>query len=273
MKSSFQRTSPALWEARKEECRRAARDLLARTFVSKPADINLEALAFEAGRLRIEEGGLAGADGRIVADGKTGGKIRVRTGMPQTRARFTVAHEIGHCCLHGGGFIDRTDSGKTFGIWNDASEEAEANTFAGELLLPKDLFVPRFRGKSPSMKLLDTIADEFQTSRLATAVQYIHYTNEAVALVVSHGWEIEWSRKAKDFGPNIKAGRVSKDSAAGERLAGIRGGSDRMVLTPAYAWLEGFNNSSDKDVKEDSVYLDYYDRTVTLLWWDDDDDE
>ena len=136
MKQPFHRTTRALWEARREECRRAARDLLARTFVSKPADINLEALAFEAGRLRIEEGGLGGADGRIVADGKNGGKIRVRSGLPQTRARFTIAHEIGHCCLHGGGFIDRTDSGKTFGIWNDASEEAEANTFAGELLLP-----------------------------------------------------------------------------------------------------------------------------------------
>jgi len=108
------------------------------------------------------------------------------------------------------------------------------------------------------------------TSRLATAVQYIHYTNEVVALVVSQGWEIEWSRKAKDFWPTIKTGRVSKDSAAGERLAGIRGDSGRMVLTPAYAWLEGFDNSSDKDIKEDSIYLDYYDRTVTLLWWDDD---
>jgi Zn-dependent peptidase ImmA (M78 family) len=261
-----------LWEARKEECRRAARDLLAHTFVAKPADINLEALAFEAGRLRIEEGGLDGADGRLVADGKTGGKIRVRAGMPKTRFRFTVAHEIGHCCLHADGFIDRTDSGKTFAIWNDPSEEAEANAFAGELLLPNNLFVPRTRGKSPSIKLLDDVAEEFQTSPLATAVQYIHYTNEVVALVVSQGWNIEWSRKTENFQPKVKTGRVSKDSAAGERLAGIRGDSGRMVATPAYAWLEGFDNSSDKDIKEDSVYMEYYDRTVTLLWWDDDDD-
>jgi hypothetical protein len=48
---------------------------------------------------------------------------------------------------------------------------------------------------------------------------------------------------------------VSKDSAAGERLAKIRGDSGRMVLTPAYAWLEGFDNSSDKDIKEDSVII------------------
>lgn len=266
-------TTPALWDARKEECRLNARELLAATFVSGPGDIDLNALAFKAGKLTIEQGGLEGADGRIVADGKNGGKIRVKSDLSPERFRFTVAHEIGHSRLHAGGFIDRTDSNKTFGIWNDTSEEAEANTFAAELLLPKDLFVPRIRGKSPSIKLLETVAEEFRTSRLATAVQYIHYTNEVVALVVSHGWNIEWSRKTKEFWPKIKTGRVSKDSAAGEKLAGIRSDSGKMVLTPAYAWLEGFDNSSNKDIKEDSLYLDYYDRTITLLWWDDDDDD
>ena len=265
--------TPALWEARKEACRQNARQLLAQTYVSTPGDIDVTALAFKAGRLTIEEGGLQAADGRIVADGKNGGKIRVKPGLGLERLRFTVAHEIGHYRLHAGGFIDRTDSGKTFGIWNDASEEAEANTFAGELLLPKDLFLARIRGQAPSIRLLETVAAEFKTSRLATAVQYIHYTNEVVALVVSHGWDIEWSRKAKDFWPKIKTGRVSKDSAAGERLAGIRDDSGQMVPTPAYAWLEAFEDNPSKDIKEDSIYLDYYNRTITLLWWEDDEEE
>jgi Zn-dependent peptidase ImmA (M78 family) len=262
----------ALWEARKEECRRSARELLAETFVSQPSDIDVAALAFKAGRLIIEQDGLVGADGRLLADAKNGGKIRVKSGLGLERFRFTVAHEIGHCRLHAGGFIERSDSGKTFGIWNDASEEAEANTFASELLLPKDMFVPRVEGRTPSIKLIENIADDFKTSRLATAVQYIQYTNEAVALVVSLGWDIEWSKPAKEFWPKIKTGRVSKDSAAGERLAGISGDSGQMVLTPACAWLAGYDNKSEKDIKEDSVYLDYYDRTVTLLWWDDDDE-
>jgi len=235
------------------------------------AGIHVEALAFEAGRLSVEEGGLSGADGRLVADGNNGGRIRVRAGMHLPRYRFTVAHEIGHCCLHAGGFIERTDSGRTFGIWNDESEEAEANTFAGELLLPSDFFIPRAEGREPSISLLTNIAEEFKTSRLATAVQYINYTNEVVALVVSRGWDIEWSKKTKDFWPTVRRGQISKDSAAGERLGKIRGDSGRMVLTPAYAWLECFENS-DKDIKEDSIYLEYYDRTVTLLWWDDDDE-
>ncbi|GJM25765.1 MAG: hypothetical protein DHS20C16_21800 [Phycisphaerae bacterium] len=42
-----------------------------------------------------------------------------------------------------------------------------------------------------------------------------------------------------------------------------------MVLSPAYAWLEGFEDNSDAELMEDSRYLEYYDRTVTLLWIDD----
>lgn len=265
--------SLVLWEARKEECRRAARELLRETFVSKPKDIDVTTLAFQAGRLTVEQGGLNGADGRLVADKSGGGKIRVAAAPGTARYRFTVAHEIGHYRLHAGGFIERSDSRKTFGIWNDPNEEAEANIFAAELLLPENLFIPRIRGQTPSIKLLTTIADDFGTSYLATAVQYIHYTNEAVALVVSLGWEIEWAKKAKDFPSSTRSGRVSKDSAAGERLLGKAPDSGTMVHTPACAWLTGYSADSEKDVKEDSLYLDYYDRTITLLWWDDDDGE
>jgi hypothetical protein len=31
--------------------------------------------------------------------------------------------------------------------------------------------------------------------------------------------------------------------------------------------------NSSKDIKEDSIYLDYYDRTITLLWCDDEEEE
>jgi Zn-dependent peptidase ImmA (M78 family) len=68
-------------------------------------DIDVNALAFKAGRLTIEEGGLEGADE------KNGGKIRVKPGLALERFRFTIAHETGHYRLHSGGFVDRTDSG------------------------------------------------------------------------------------------------------------------------------------------------------------------
>lgn len=55
------------------------------------------------------------------------------------RNRFTIAHEIGHCCLH-----ILSESGYNLAFRTDATDydnkkEREANIFAGELLIPKSL--------------------------------------------------------------------------------------------------------------------------------------
>ena len=84
--------------------------------------------------------------------------------------------------------------------------------------------------------------------------------------MLSYGWDMQSFRPFKDGWPRIRFGQVHRDSAAGERLAGKSQDSERMVRTPAYSWLEGFDYKPAKDIMEDSRYLDYYDRMVTLLW-------
>lgn len=57
------------------------------------------------------------------------------TDTPQRR-RFTLAHELGHFALgHGGGFRDNLAS---FNSHNYDQREVDANTFAAELLMPKN---------------------------------------------------------------------------------------------------------------------------------------
>lgn len=58
----------------------------------------------------------------------------------EPRRRFTLAHEIGHYCLHtsitGEGFIDsRQSMSRSATYWD--SKEREANQFAAELLMPE----------------------------------------------------------------------------------------------------------------------------------------
>jgi hypothetical protein len=101
---------------------------------------------------------------------------------------------------------------------------------------------------------------------LASVVQYANYTNEQVALVMTEARKIQWSKKSKTFWPRIRTGEISHDSAAGERLDGKASDTNKMVVTPAYAWLADFEHDKEHDVMEDSRYLDYYDRTITLLW-------
>ena len=43
-----------------------------------------------------------------------------------------------------------------------------------------------------------------------------------------------------------------------------------MVRSPAYAWLENFNDDSEREVMEDARYIEYYDQFITLLWMKED---
>ena len=258
-------TAP-LSEIRQQTCRQAARDLLAKVRVETPHEIDLEVLAFAAGKLLIEEGGLDSAEGRLVTSPGTGGSIRVRADQKPRRARFTIAHEIGHYVLHPKVPHDREHTAKDFTIWHDATEEAEANVFAAELLLPEFLFRPRCRERVPSLAFLDGLADEFRCSLMATAFQYVHYTNEQVAFVVSEAEQISWIKRAKEFWPMVQRGKLHPHSAAGERFTGKAGDTGKMVRSPAYAWLINFENDQQSDIMEDTRLLEYYGRGITLLW-------
>lgn len=252
------------------ECKAEAHKLLSDFMVAAPDEIDLATIAWRIGRLRIEEGGLDSAEGRIVVPSSKGGIIRVKAGLSLGRKRFTIAHEIGHYVLHPRQGLEKTDTTANFVIWKNVGEEAEANIFAAELLMPETLFKPRCVGPLPSLAVLDALARDFGTSLLAAAFQYVTYTNEQVALVVSHGKQIKWFHRSKDFWPWIRPGEVHEHSAAGERLAGIASDSGRMVSSPVYAWLADFETDQEHDVMEDSRYLDWYDRTITLLWLKDD---
>ena len=135
--------------------------------------------------------------------------------------------------------------------------------------MPEFLLRPRCRGREPSLALIDKLAAEFSTSGLAAAFQYVSYTSEQVALVVSLGDQIQWVQRSKEFWPYVPRQVVHPHSAAGERLAGQAGDTLEMVRTPAYAWLANFEGD-DRDIMEASWHSDVYNRTVTLLWLKDD---
>lgn len=73
--------------------------------------------------------------------------LTVNVADPETRQRFTIAHELGHYMLHrhliGDGLDDdrayrSTDVGKYHNTMIGPEEETEANKFAANLLMPRD---------------------------------------------------------------------------------------------------------------------------------------
>lgn len=270
---TFGATPPGLSASRKAFCRSKAEECLRNLWVEEPNEIDLASIAHQVGELSIVEGDLENAEGRLVAAHDKGGVVRVKAGLSLGRKRFTIAHEIGHYILHPRHRLDHSDTSKNFVIWNDASEEAEANCFAAELLMPQRLFRPRAEKQPPSWKLIDRLSVDFNTSILATAVSYVQATIEPVALVVSIGDSIKWSIRSDDFWPIVRSGKLHGDSGAGEIVQGKSGDTRGMVKTPAYAWLPTLRRGSDRDIREDSRHLDWYDCTVSLLWIDDDLDD
>lgn len=108
--------------ARAAFCRKAATQLLKRNGITQPP-VPVDRLAQ---RLQIEvivASLPAGVDARLLIQG--GFKVlELASGQARVRHRFSVAHELGHLCL-----------GHLHGESDVA--EAEANIFAGALLVPR----------------------------------------------------------------------------------------------------------------------------------------
>lgn len=195
-----------LYDLRMRECRTAARKILTRFHVETPDAIDLETIAWHVGKLRVKEGGLTGAEGRLIATSSRGGVIRVALMSKLGRRRFTIAHEIGHFVLHQSNVIDRTIDKHDLTVWTSASEEAEANCFAAELLMPEYLMKP-LCNECPSIEFIDKMSKTFKTSVMATMFQYWEYTNEPIAVVLSDGWDMRGFRPFKESWPRIRFGK------------------------------------------------------------------
>lgn len=108
--------------------------------------------------------------------------IGVNASHPETRQRFTVAHELGHFSLHEGRpmIVDklaRINLRNTVSSLATDKEEIEANQFAAELLMPRDMVTEFsseiFAGSSEfidSKTLVERIAARFHVS--ISAMEY-----------------------------------------------------------------------------------------------------
>ena len=116
----------------------------------KQAPVNVRALS-EAMGVPVREALLSkGISGMLERISKDSYQITINETDPPTRKRFTIAHELGHYMLHrflvGDGVDDSTayrstDIGKYHNTNIGKEEETEANKFAANLLMPKQLIL------------------------------------------------------------------------------------------------------------------------------------
>lgn len=101
--------------------------------------------------------------------------IGVNSKHPEVRRRFTIAHELGHFCLHVAGNSEISFVDKNFLIINRDSrselgieiEEIEANFFAAEVLMPAVSLYRNLASYGPidSDKIYEKLGKEYNVSK------------------------------------------------------------------------------------------------------------
>ncbi|KQP15560.1 ImmA/IrrE family metallo-endopeptidase [Pseudorhodoferax sp. Leaf265] len=140
--------------------------------ITEVGELDVEAIAFDAGVEVVYEE-LSGCEATLVGVGD----LAIATINPSSyrgRARFSVAHEVGHWTLHKGrSFRCRGDQVEE-NFASTSELEKEADTFASHLLMPARMFNEAILpfGK-PNFKQLADVASSFQTSLTATALRLV----------------------------------------------------------------------------------------------------
>lgn len=164
--------------------------------ITQVADLDVEAIAFDAGVEVVYEA-LTGCEATLV--GVRDRAIATVNPSPyRGRERFSVAHEVGHWKLHRGkSFRCRVDQVEE--NFASASElEKEADTFASHLLMPARLFQDAIKlfGR-PNFKQLMDVAAAFDTSLTATALRLVGVDTLPVIIACYTRRGLRWHAAAK----------------------------------------------------------------------------
>ena len=153
--------------------------------ITEPQEIDLEAIAWHLGA-RIRYRPLERCEARILGSGDRA-VITVNARSSRRRKRFSIGHELGHWHHHRGHmlFCQKEDIGRA--AFRGLSPERVADRFASDLLMPDYLFRPIAR-RFPRFDFgaVEKIADNFDTSRTATAIRLVE-AKYFVGCVVCHG--------------------------------------------------------------------------------------
>ena len=163
-----------------------------------PSDFTLDVVADSLG-ISIKEVPIKGSEGRIMRNGDHG-IISINSGIEYQPSRnFIIAHEIGHFVLHKELMIC-SDTQRTLSEWHKKGpQEAEANLFASELLMPTNQYRFKVNGKRMSLSLIGEVSSFFQVSKLSAFLKYIDHGNFPVMIIYMENGLVKWKKCSNDF--------------------------------------------------------------------------
>jgi Zn-dependent peptidase ImmA (M78 family) len=205
-----------------------------------PIPVPIEQLCKQLDISSIDHLDTKGFEAALVTDDcKSQGAILVAKDRPRQRQRFSIAHELGHflipahlpppgqptlCSAEHLRLADPRDQNRSRRM------EAEANRFAGLLLMPPPMLRAELQQiRRPDVADIVRLAKLFDVSKDALARAYSEYTREAVAIIVIHQGRVARSyRKEPNFpwiavspGQSVPRGSVYHASQPGATASSL----------------------------------------------------
>ena len=167
-----------------------------------------------------------------------------------TRARFTIAHELGHY------FIDNHRVGLKQGLLsahpsrnNENTHfkiEREADYFASCLLMPEERFKKLILRKKFEFSIITSLSEHFQTSITATAIRFADIGNHPLMIVFGENGKIKWRWNSEDFPFKylLYSDKIPENSVMGEYFYQSKQPTGTEDIWP----VDWFNYVKDDDV-------------------------
>lgn len=177
-------------------------DLHVATFGDPSLPISVDILASLRGISRSEEAPVHSPDAELVPDGRGGMTMRVNVDRPETRQRFSVAHEISHTFFpeYTTKAWCRTDA--RYRSRENAEDFLEmlCDVGAAELLFPQPWFGRDAAAVTDAAGII-TLASTYHASREAAIRRYAETSPESVAAVF-FTWKLKPTQKGIIGNPN-----------------------------------------------------------------------
>lgn len=189
-----------------------ASQLLEGLGVTDPRAIDLEAIAWMLG-VRVRTEYLQSCAARITGC-RDRAIITVDANSDWRRRRFSIAHELGHWHYHRGrnAVCRSRDIGSP---QTNSAAEREADLYAVDLLMPTFMFIASAGRRSHrTWGVVDSLAREYGTSRMATALRLLELDMWPAMLICRSDGGTAWHRRSSSFPISVHPSRSAIDDFA-----------------------------------------------------------
>lgn len=217
-----------------------AEQVLWRYGITQPAQIDLDAIAFDLGA-EVVYRPLGGCEARLVAFGKKA-TISIASSSNGGRRRFSLAHELAHWIeTRKGGVLmcAKEDIGPQ--NFEAKTIEAQANAFASQLILPNYLVLPWMQNRVVSLDLASKLSQEFNSSLTAAAIRLVKLAGIPACVTCHSQTGLAWHQRSRGFPSEFfVVSRLHQDTDAFRLVfGGPAPGRTKPKREPANRWISG----------------------------------